>query len=258
MFGIDGASPKILGKHDWLPRIHPEDIPVVQGELENAGRRNEIYAARFRAIRPDGSHCQILGIGRTAARDKRRFVGLNFDLAAMAATADLESRRAGGTVAGFTRSLTVHPGPANENEAQRGRPRYLQEKSSKSRRQANKEGACQKLLERALATTKLQHLCEQIRNPAIIGKPEMDTFLALYVTHAAAGILSRNREAHAARMDTIHKELGQRLTALSLAVGAIEAGGEIADAVGLVRMAVEEARDELKFHRHEARQEVLP
>ena len=125
MFGIDGASPKILGKHDWLPRIHPED--------------------------------------------KRRFVGLNFDLAAMAATADLESRRAGGTVAGFTRSLTVHPGPANENEAQRGRPRYLQEKSSKSRRQANKEGACQKLLERALATTKLQHLCEQILYPAIFG-----------------------------------------------------------------------------------------
>lgn len=190
MFGIEGASPKKLGKQDWLPRIHPEDIPVVQGELETAGRRNEIYAARFRAIRPDGSHCEILGIGQTAARDKTRFVGLNFDLAAMAATADLESRRAGGTAAGR-------------------RPHSsFREKSSKLRRRANEEVARQMVQERTLATTKLQHLRDQIRNPAMFGEPSINTLLALYVTQASSGILNENRKAHAARIDTIHEELG--------------------------------------------------
>jgi hypothetical protein len=69
--------------------------------------------------------------------------------------------------------------------------------------------------------------------------------------------LNKSRGAHATRIDTIHEELGQRLTGISLAVDALEAGGEIADAVALIRMAVDEARHELRLRRYEARQEVL-
>jgi hypothetical protein len=258
MFGIDGNSPKKLGKQDWLPRIHPEDIPVIQGELEAAGRRNEIYAARFRAVRPDGSLCEILGVGRPAVRDRTRFVGLNFDLVATAATADLESRRPGGTMARSAKSLMVRPRPSNENETRQRPPRFLREKSSVLGKRAREEAISQMLLERTLATTKMRQLRDKLQNPAIFDERSFDMLLALYVTHATSGILNENRKVHATRIDTLHEELGQRFTAISLAVHAIEEGGEIADAVTLIRMAVEEARHELKLHRYEARQEVLP
>ena len=113
------------------------------------------------------------------------------------------------------------------------------------------------LLGRALATMKLRDLRDKLLDRAMSG-PSFDMLLALYVTKATSGILSKNRKAHVARIDTIHEELGQRLTSISLAVGAMEAGGDIADRATLIRMAVEEARHELKLHRHDARREVLP
>ena len=189
MFGIEGDSPKKLGKPDWLPRIHPEDIPVIQSELEDAGRRNEIYAARFRAVRPDGSICEILGVGRTAARDRTRFVGLNFDLAATAATAVIESRRPAGTMARFANFLTVRPRPANENVTRRRLPRsFLRDKSGWSKR-AKEQARRQMLLERALATMKMRQLRHQYLNPAMFGEPAFDMLLGLYVTNARPGIL---------------------------------------------------------------------
>lgn len=258
MLGIDGDSPKKLGKQDWLPRIHPDDIPLIEGELENSERRNEIYAARFRAVRPDGSLCQILGVGRPAARDRTRFVGLNFDLVATAATADLEFRRPGGTVARYAKSLMVRPRPANENETRQRPPGSpLREKSLGWGERVKKDARRQMLLERALATMKMRQLRQKLLDPAVFGEPAFDMLLALYVTNATYGILNENLKAQAARIDIIHEELGQRLTAISLAVGAIEAHGETAGAVTLIRTAVEEARHELRLHRHQVRQEVL-
>jgi hypothetical protein len=73
---------------------------------------------------------------------------------------------------------------------------------------------------------------------------------------ARSSILDESRKAHVARIETIHDELGQRLTAISLALGAIEANGATGDALTLIRMAVQEARHELKLHRHQARQEI--
>ena len=190
MFGMDGSSPKKLGKHDWLPRIHPEDIPVIECELQAAGRGDEIYAARFRAVRPDGTLCQILGVGRTAVRDRTRFVGLNFDLAAMAATAVLESRRPGGTMARFAKFLTDHPKPANENARRRLLPRsFLRYRSPPLGKRAKQQTGRQILLERALATIKMRQLRHEFLNPATFGEPAFDMLLALYVTKATPGIL---------------------------------------------------------------------
>jgi len=181
MFGIEGNSPKRLGKQDWLPRIYPDDIPLIDGELEAAGRANEIYAVRFRAVRPDGSLFQILGVGRAAAKDRARFVGLNFDLAAMAATADLDSRRPGGMTARSANSLSVCAGPANENEP----PKPLQqEHSSIMVRRAREEARRQLLLERARATMEMRQLRHRFFNPAMFGEPAFDMLLALYVTNA--------------------------------------------------------------------------
>ena len=61
--GLDANSPKKLSKDDWLPRLHPDDIPIIESKFETAASRNEIYAARFRAVWPDGSIRDILGVG---------------------------------------------------------------------------------------------------------------------------------------------------------------------------------------------------
>jgi hypothetical protein len=184
MFGIAGNSPKRLGKHDWLPRIYPDDIPLIDGELEAAGRANEIYAVRFRAVRPDGSLFQILGVGRAAAKDRSRFVGLNFDLAAMAATADLESRQPAGIT---TRSANLLPGsvgPANENEPPKPLQRSSPEQSSMMVRRAREEARRQLLLERTRATMEMRRLRHRFFNPAMFGEPAFDMLLVLYATNA--------------------------------------------------------------------------
>ena len=190
MFGIDGNSPKKLGKQDWLPRIHPDDLPVIDGELETAGRGNENYAVRFRAVRPDGSLFEILGIGR-AAKDRTRFVGLNFDLAAMAATADLESRRPGGMTARPASFLTACTRPANENETPKQPLRSsLPGKPSGMIKRAKEESRRQLLLERALATIEMRQLRHKFFNPAMFEEPAFDMLLALYVTQARPPIVS--------------------------------------------------------------------
>jgi hypothetical protein len=59
--------------------------------------------------------------------------------------------------------------------------------------------------------------------------------------------------SHASRVDDAHEELGQRLTVISLASVALEEGGSVDDAVTLIKLAVEEARNELRLLRHETR-----
>ena len=48
------------------------------------------------------------------------------------------------------------------------------------------------------------------------------------------------------------------MTAISLAVGALESGSDIAESAALIRLAVEEARRELKLHGYDARRELWP
>jgi hypothetical protein len=123
----------------------------------------------------------------------------------------------------FAKPPTARPRPANENDTRQEPLRSsLQEKPAALVGRAKEKATRQMLLERALATMKMTQL------------------------------------RHAARFETIHEEVSQRLTAISLAVGAIEAGAEIADSVTLIRAAVEEARRELKLHDYDARQELLP
>jgi hypothetical protein len=190
MFGIEGNSPKKLGREDWLPRVHPDDMPVIDCKLEAAGRLNEIYAARFRAVRPDGSLLQILGVGRTATKDPTRFVGLNFDLAATAASADLESGRLGGAMAKLANLLAVRSGPANENETPHRRPRRrLRDVSPGSNKRTSESFGRQMLLRRALATMEIRRLRHRFLDPAMFGEPAFDMLLALYVTNASPAIL---------------------------------------------------------------------
>ncbi|KRA84067.1 hypothetical protein ASD76_08710 [Altererythrobacter sp. Root672] len=232
MLGLKEDSPKKLGKHDWLPRVHPDDLPVIEGEFEAAGRRNEIYAARFRAVWPDGSIRHILGVGQAAGTDRTRFVGVNFDLVATARSAVLESCLPSGTMPAFAKAEPVGQRAANENENE--------------------------LRQRALATMTMRQLRNELLNRSTSGELSFDMLLALYMIKATSGILNRGRQAHAARMDSVHEEVGQRLAAISFALGGIEAGAKVADSVTVIRMAVAEAWQELKLHRQEARQEVLP
>ena len=92
MFGLTQNSRNRLAGVDWEPRIHPDDIPVIEGELEMARRNNEIYAARFRTVHADGRTCEVLGVGRPTLRNSKRYVGLNFDLQDTATIAERQSR----------------------------------------------------------------------------------------------------------------------------------------------------------------------
>jgi hypothetical protein len=191
MFGIEGTSPRNLSKQDWMPRIYPDDIALIEGELEAAARPNEIYAARFRVVRSDGSLFHILGVGRSVTKDAKRFVGLNFDLAATATAAELESRRPFGTMSRLVGFLTVRSRPANENEtaAWRGKP-ALTRKAVWSRRFGKGRSQREKLLDRALATMERRNLRRSFLNPALLGEPAFDILILLYVTNASPAILS--------------------------------------------------------------------
>lgn len=59
--------------------------------------------------------------------------------------------------------------------------------------------------------------------------------------------LGQLRRAYASRIDHAHEEINQRLSAISLAAGAMEQGGNVSDAVSLIRLAIEEARNELRL-----------
>lgn len=67
--------------------------------------------------------------------------------------------------------------------------------------------------------------------------------------------LGQLRRAYAKRVDHAHEEINQRLSAISLAAGAMEQGGNVADAVSLIRLAIEEARNELRLLRYDVCQD---
>lgn len=70
--------------------------------------------------------------------------------------------------------------------------------------------------------------------------------------HGATTVLS----AHAARISEAYEELGQRLAAIALATHAIERGAPAAASVKIIRLAVEEAKQELRMLRYNARDEA--
>lgn len=190
MFGIEGSSPKTLGRYDWEPRVHPDDLPVIANELEIAGRRNAVYSARFRTLLPDGSRREILGIGQAVAGDPKRFIGLNFDLIATAASA-AETQLGGRAIASPATCLEGSPKPANENELPAWRLRSsIRAADSMTPRGTVNNLKREFLLRMAQATMRLRELRQRFLNPAMFGEPAFDLLLALYVTGASRTPLS--------------------------------------------------------------------
>ena len=67
--------------------------------------------------------------------------------------------------------------------------------------------------------------------------------------------LGQLRQAYSNRVNHAHEEINQRLSAISLAAGAMEQGGNVADAISLIRLAIEEARNELRLLRYDVSQD---
>lgn len=178
MFGLDSDSPKRLAGYDWQPRIHPDDLPVIEGELEAAQRRNEIYAARFRIVRPDGSICEVLGAGRTTARNPMRFVGLNFDLDDAAMAAERVSRNIGRYMMNLAAEQLLGATPANENESRPSRTWSPERRVCRP----SLESTRKTLVQRAQATIDRRELRKTFLNPTMLGEPAFDLLLALYVS----------------------------------------------------------------------------
>lgn len=70
-------------------------------------------------------------------------------------------------------------------------------------------------------------------------------------SRARRSLTEQGRE-HAAQWDRAYEELGQQLAAITLAAHALEDGGDAANAIALIRMAVDEARHELRTMRYQA------
>lgn len=181
MFGLAGNMPKRLPGYDWQPRIHPDDMPTIEGELEVAGRHNDVYAARFRTLRPDGSICEILGVGRATARNPKRFIGLNLDLKEAAATAERESRSVGRSMMSLASGFLLRSGPANENNS---RPwmawapvRAANRRVSRGLQDSRRE----QLRQKAQASFERRQLRKIFLSPKLLGEPGFDILLALYV-----------------------------------------------------------------------------
>jgi PAS domain-containing protein len=70
---------------DWEAVVHPDDVEGAKAALATAVESGAQFSHRFRVLRPDGSKCTILGLGKIVADSQRRlFLGLNLDLTAMA------------------------------------------------------------------------------------------------------------------------------------------------------------------------------
>ena len=164
-------------------------MPTIEGELETAQRQNDIYAARFRTVLPDGTMCHILGIGRPTAGNPRRFVGLNFDLSDAAATAERESRSVGRSVMNLASSLLLFgTRPANENDWRPWRASSHVGTTASRINRASRSSERLILLDRAQATFERRQLRKKFLNPAMFGEPAFDLLLALYMT-TSSGML---------------------------------------------------------------------
>ena len=179
MFGLMQESRKRLAVFDWKARIQPDDMPLIEGELETARRNNEVYAARFRTVHPDGRTCEVLGVGRPKLKNPKHFVGLNFDLQDTATIAERQSRTLEAAMS-FAASMIRPEGPANENDSRPWRAWSLKTAQPSSKRsRANSERRI--LAERARVIFDRRKLRKQFLNPAILGEPAFDLLLALYM-----------------------------------------------------------------------------
>lgn len=73
----------------------------------------------------------------------------------------------------------------------------------------------------------------------------------------ARPMLNGTRPHHTDQIAEAHEQLGQSLTAISLAAVALREGGNVGDAITLISLAVEEARLEIKRLRHGAEADAV-
>jgi PAS domain-containing protein len=180
MFGLMQESRKRLAGFDWKPRIHPDDIPLIEGELETARRNNEVYAARFRTVHPDGRTCEILGVGRPTLKDPKRYVGLNFDLQDTAAIAERHSRTMEAAM-NLAVSMIQLGTPANENDSRPWRA-WSVTRAAHSRSERSDASSERRIFaQRAQAMFDRRQLRKAFLNPIMLGEPAFDLLLALYM-----------------------------------------------------------------------------
>lgn len=180
MFGLVGSRRRPLPSYDWQPRIHPDDLLTIDGELEAAGRNDKTYCARFRTVRPDGSTCEVLGVGRATASNPKRFIGLNFDLHDATAMAQRESRNARSRMS-LASTLLLGAGPANENDIRAWRVWSPIRERALNAKAAWRRPEQQILVHRAKASIARRQARKLFLNPAMFGEPPFEILLALYV-----------------------------------------------------------------------------
>lgn len=84
MLALYGIGPEeFSGRHeDWTKRVHPEDLPRAQAELETALRLGQRYNSVYRIVRPDGEirYVRALAMEHRAADGTVTVIGTNWDV----------------------------------------------------------------------------------------------------------------------------------------------------------------------------------
>lgn len=129
---------------------------------------------------------------------------------------------------------------------------------------ARVEVGLRRLLDRDTETFGLVYVCAE-RIFRMTARHLGDPFGGIIVAHEDITTLlntkrERNRsrrslneagQDHLAQLDRASEELGQRLAAIALATQALEQGGDPANAIALIYMAIDEARHELRAMRYQ-------
>jgi PAS domain-containing protein len=244
MFGLGEGSSRKLAKYDWQPRIHPDDLPAIDGELATAGRNKDVYTARFRTLCPDGSIRQVLGVGRARASNPNRFVGLNFDLHDTTAIAERESRSVRSMMS-LASALMLRTGPANENDFRPWRAWPPGWTLAASSRLIGNRSQRESLLRRARAAIEVRQLRKKFFNPDMLGEPAFDILLALYVP-ASGGIMpvqvlcSLTDVSTAVALRWLHFLANEGLVLMAQEAGAADPGAATAALTDKGRIALDE------------------
>ena len=188
MFGLPLNVTGPIREEEWVPRIHIEDLAVIRRALRASLLNGTTYAERFRAIRTDGSFCEIFGVGSALddLTDRARIVGWNVDV--------VSSARAAGN-----RSVDY---PTESKEASiegQVRPARMAQRSTLFR-DGNLEvlGEAERLLERAETILRVRGARGQIFGHAMMTGPAFDLLLTLYVLSVTEQTVSLSRLARAA------------------------------------------------------------
>ena len=186
MFGLPLHAAEPIREEEWVRRIHSEDLTVIRRALHSSLIDGTTYAERFRAIRPDGTVCEIVGVGRAFGdlADRARFVGWNINVNSLAGVAG--------------ERLWDRADASNEADIRYEVNSSEQEEVLPTEEVCDAHSEPQRLLQTAEAILRVRRARASFLGHALLRESAFDLFLTLYVLSAKQETISLSGLARAA------------------------------------------------------------